>query len=295
MVTFNIEELSLRDRQNYLQSAIAPRPICFASTIDKDWNVNLSPFSFFNIFSTNPPTCIFSASTRVRDNTTKHTLQNVIEVPECVINIVTYDMVQQVSLASTEYPKGVNEFIKAGFTELKSVLVKPPRVAEAPVQFECVVKQVIPLGDKAGAGNLILAEVKIIHLNENILDKEGKIDQEKLNLAARLGGNWYCQVTKDNLFQVPKPNTKIGIGIDEIPQRIIKTGFFTKSELAMLANIENLPEENEIQEIVNMPEIKIIIDSFSSGSPEREKALFTEAKKVLESGDILKALKILMI
>ena len=169
MLTFNTADLKPAELQNYLQYAIAPRPICFASTVDKAGNVNLSPYSFFNLFSSNPPICVFSPARRVRDNTTKHTLENILEVPECVINIVNYDMVQQTSLASTEYPKGVNEFVKAGFTELKSELVRPPRVAEAPVQLECIVNQVIPLGDGPGAGNLVLAEVKLIHIQEEVV------------------------------------------------------------------------------------------------------------------------------
>lgn len=189
MLTLKTADLQPAELQNYLQYAIAPRPICFASTIDKAGNVNLSPFSFFNLFSTNPPMCVFSPARRVRDNTTKHTLENVLEVGECVINIVTYSMVQQTSLASVEYPKGTNEFIKAGFTALPSELVKPPRVAEAPVQLECLIKEVISLGDQKGAGNLILAEIKLIHIKEEILDADGKIDQEKIDLVARLGGD----------------------------------------------------------------------------------------------------------
>src|ERR1700754_5189258 len=182
MLTIDVSDLTTPELHTYLQYAIAPRPICFASTIDKDGNVNLSPFSFFNLFSSNPPICVFSPSRRVRDNTTKHTLENVLEVPECVNNIVNYDMVQQTSLASVEYPKGINEFIKSGFTPIASELVRPPRVAESPVQFECVVNEVKALGNGPGAGNLIFAEIKLIHVNDAVLDAEGKIDQEKLNL-----------------------------------------------------------------------------------------------------------------
>ena len=203
MLTLKTSDLTTPELHNYLQYAIAPRPICFASTVDKDGNVNLSPFSFFNLFSSNPPICVFSPSRRVRDNTTKHTLENVLEVPECVINIVNYDMVQQTSLASVEYPKGINEFIKSGFTPIESELVRPPRVAESPVQFECVVNEVKSLGNGPGAGNLIFAEIKLIHLSQAVLDPQGKIDQEKLDLVARLGGDWYCRTT--DLFQLPKP------------------------------------------------------------------------------------------
>jgi flavin reductase (DIM6/NTAB) family NADH-FMN oxidoreductase RutF len=214
MLTIKLSDLSPVEMQNYLQYAIAPRPICFASTIDKAGNINLSPFSFFNMFSTNPPVCVFSPARRVRDNTTKHTLENLHEVPEVVINIANYDMVQQLSLASVEYPKGVNEFIKAGFTTQASEMVKPPRVAESPVQFECVVNDIISLGKNHGAGNLIIAEIKLMHLNESVLDADGKIDQLKMDHVARLGGDWYCRVTPDNLFKVAKPVKTVGIGVD---------------------------------------------------------------------------------
>lgn len=217
MVTIKLADLSPAELQNYLQYAIAPRPICFASTVDKMGNINLSPFSFFNLFGTNPPVCVFSPSRRVRDNTTKHTLENLHEVPECVINIVNYDMVQQVSLASVEYPKEINEFIKAGFTMLPSALVKPPRVAEAPVQFECVVNEIKSLGNSPGAGNLVIAEIKLMHIHESVLDTDGKIDQLKMDHVARLGGDWYCRVTPDNLFRVAKPVKTVGIGVDAIP------------------------------------------------------------------------------
>jgi flavin reductase (DIM6/NTAB) family NADH-FMN oxidoreductase RutF len=208
MKSFEANELSTSQLHNYLQHAIAPRPIALVSTIDKDGRVNLSPFSFFNLFSSNPPVCIFSPSRRVRDNTTKHTLENVHEVPECVINIVDHSMVRKVSQASAEYAKGVNEFTEVGLTELSSLHVKPPRVAESPVQLECVVKQIIALGDGPGAGNLVLAEIKTIHYKDGLLDETGKPIQEKFDLVARLGGDWYCRVTPDNLFALPKPIDK---------------------------------------------------------------------------------------
>ena len=234
-------DLSPAERQNYLQYAIAPRPICFASTIDKDGNVNLSPFSFFNLFSSNPPICVFSPARRVRDNTTKHTLQNVLEVPECVINIVNYDMVQQTSLASTDYSKGINEFEKAGFTQLKSELVKPPRVKESPVQMECKIVEVISLGENGGAGNLILAEILLIHINENVLDENNKIDQLKMDHVARLGGDWYCRVTNDSLFKVAKPLATLGIGVDSLPMEIKNSKFLSGNNLGKLANVEQMP------------------------------------------------------
>jgi flavin reductase (DIM6/NTAB) family NADH-FMN oxidoreductase RutF len=247
MVTFETDQLSTQEIQKYLQYAIAPRPICFASTIDLEGNVNLSPFSFFNLFSMNPPICIFSPSRRVRDNTTKHTLENIKQVPECVINIVNYDMVQQTSLASCEYPKGTNEFIKAGFTPLPSELVKPPRVAESPIQLECIVQEVITLGENAGAGNLVLALIKKIHISEAVMDSHNNIDQAKLDLVARLGGDWYARITEENLFKVEKPNTKLGIGFDQLPEGIMNTTLLTNNEKAQLANIDIVPAASEHQ------------------------------------------------
>lgn len=249
MLTLDTDQLSTQEIQQYLQYAIAPRPICFASTIDLEGNVNLSPFSFFNLFSMNPPICIFSPSRRVRDNTTKHTLENIKVVPECVINIVNYNMVQQVSLSSCDYPKGTNEFIKAGFTELASELVKPPRVAEAPIQLECIVQEVITLGENAGAGNLVLALIKKIHIKEEVLDGNKYIDQTKLDLVARLGGDWYARITEANLFKVEKPNTKLGIGFDQLPLVIKESDSFTLNDKAQLANANMAPILNATNEL----------------------------------------------
>lgn len=295
MLTLNISDLSPVELQNYLQYAIAPRPICFASTIDAEGNINLSPFSFFNMFSTNPPICIFSPSRRVRDNTTKHSLENVLQVKECVINIVNYDMVQQMSLASTEYAKGVNEFGKAGFTMLKSDFVRPPRVAEAPVQFECVVNEVIALGDHHGAGNLVLAEIKVIHINEAVLDENGKIDQHKMDLVARLGGDWYCRVTSDNLFKVAKPLAKLGIGVDSLPQSVRFSKVLTGNDLGMLGNVEQLPTDEEIDLISTNPEVKEILDATIGDSTNRERELHELARKFLNGGDVDLALKIVLL
>jgi flavin reductase (DIM6/NTAB) family NADH-FMN oxidoreductase RutF len=197
----------------------------------------------------NPPICIFSPSRRVRDNTTKHTLENIKVVPECVINIVNYNMVQQMSLSSCDYPKGTNEFIKAGFTQLASELVKPPRVAEAPIQLECIVQEVISLGENAGAGNLVIALIKKIHLHESILDASNHIDQAKLDLVARLGGDWYARITEANLFKVEKPNTKLGIGFDQLPKAIKESDSFTPNEKAQLANTNILPVFNTSNEL----------------------------------------------
>jgi flavin reductase (DIM6/NTAB) family NADH-FMN oxidoreductase RutF len=257
MLTLSTDQLTTQQIQQYLQYAISPRPICFASTIDLDGNVNLSPFSFFNLFSMNPPICIFSPSRRVRDNTTKHTLENIKQVPECVINIVNYQMMQQMSLASCDYPKGTNEFIKAGFTELASVLVRPPRVAESLIQLECMVQEVITLGENAGAGNLVLALIKKIHINEEVLDANNNIDQAKLDLVARLGGDWYARITAENLFQVEKPNTKLGIGFDQLPEGIISSKLLTNNEKAQLANINILPND-QLKQKSNFTESTIL-------------------------------------
>ena len=295
MLTLDIKDLSIPDLHNYLQYAIAPRPICFASTVDSEGNVNLSPFSFFNLFGTNPPTCVFSPSRRVRGNTTKHTLENILEVPECVINIVTYDMVQQTSLASVEYPKGVNEFIKAGFTPIPSLTVKPPRVAESPVQLECVVKEVKALGDGPGAGNLVIAEIKVMHIDERILDEEGKIDQLKLEHVARLGGDWYCRVNKDNLFKVAKPVRTMGIGVDSIPYAIRNSKVLTGNNLGQLGNVELLPTDEEAETYSQSPEIKEILDATIGDSQTRELQLHLKAKQLLDECRVEEAWKVLLI
>lgn len=295
MLTVNATELSPAQLQNYLQYAIAPRPICFATTIDKKGNVNLSPFSFFNLFSSNPPVCIFSPARRVRDNTTKHTLENILEVKECVINIVNYEMVQQMSLCSTDYAKGVNEFEKAGFTMQPSVLVSPPRVAEAPVQMECLVTEVISLGEQPGAGNLVLAEIKLIHIKEEILDEEGKIDQEKIDLVARLGGDWYCRVTAANLFKVAKPLSTLGIGVDALPKGVRQSYVLTGNDLGMLGNVENIPSEDDIDLIRLQPEVKEVMDATIGDPTNRERELHELAKTFLQRGEPIDALKIVLL
>jgi len=249
MKTIDPKEVSTAAFHGYILGAVAPRPIAFASTIDKDGNVNLSPFSFFNAFGANPPTLIFSPARRVRDNTTKHTLENVLEVPEVVINICNYAIVEQMSLASTEYDKGINEFIKAGLTELASARVKPPRVAESPAQFECAVKDVIALGHEGGAGNLIICEVLLAHIDEAILDTEGKIDPFKLDAVARMGGNWYCRANGNALFEVEKPLAKKGIGVDQLPAPIKNSTVLTGNHLGKLANVEAIPSLESLKEI----------------------------------------------
>jgi flavin reductase (DIM6/NTAB) family NADH-FMN oxidoreductase RutF len=232
-----------------LLGAISPRPIAFASTIDKDGNVNLSPYSFFNVFGANPPTIIFSPARRVRDNTTKHTLENIKEVGEVVINMVSYSMVEQMSLSSTEYDKGVNEFIKAGFTPIASEKVRPPRVLESPAQFECIVKQIIETGTEGGAGNLIICEVKMMHINKAVLDKEGKIDPQLIDLVARMGGDYYCRASGDSVFEVAKPLYKKGIGVDLLPDAIKNSKFLSGNTLGKLGNVEKQPTVEEIEAV----------------------------------------------
>lgn len=244
MKTISPSDLNNFELQTLLQTAIAPRPIALASTVDKDGNVNLSPFSFFNMFSSNPPIVIFSPARRVRDNTTKHTLENVLEVPEVVIGIVNYTIVQQISLASTEYGKEVNEFVKAGLTMKEADLVKPKLIEECPVNLECKIIEIKQLGTQGGAGNLVICEVIKIHVREEYLNGEGNLDQKKLDLVARLGGSWYSRNNENNLFEVPKPLVTKGIGFDRLPDAIKLSTIFTGNDLGMLANIEDLPEGN---------------------------------------------------
>nr|WP_124979669.1 flavin reductase family protein [Nonlabens xiamenensis] len=225
--------------------AVQPRPIAFASTVDAEGRVNLSPYSFFNVFSANPPVMIFSPARRVRDNTIKHTLVNAQNTKEVVINIVNYEIVQQMSLSSTEYAEGVNEFEKSGLTEVPSEVVKPPRVAESPVQFECKVKEVVELGQEGGAGNLIICEVVMVHVNDAVLDDQGKIDPFKIDTVARMGGNWYCR-SKDAMFEVPKPLSSLGVGVDAIPSHARNSDVLTGNDLGKLGNVEQVPDQEEV-------------------------------------------------
>lgn len=254
-------EISTAALHGYLLSAVAPRPIAFASTVDKEGNVNVSPFSFFNVFSANPPILIFSPARRVRDNTTKHTLENIWEVGECVINIVTEEIVQQVSLASTEYERGVNEFVKAGLTEVASDLVQAPRVLESKVSFECKVNEVVALGDQGGAGNLVICEVLKIHLHEEILDENGKICTEKMKLVARMGANWYSKCFGEALFTIPKPLKTKGIGFDRLPKVILESEVLSGNDLAMLANVESLPPGNYSADIHDHARAKQLLNN----------------------------------
>jgi flavin reductase (DIM6/NTAB) family NADH-FMN oxidoreductase RutF len=291
MLTIDLKDLSTPEVQHYLQSSIAPRPICFASTIDHAGNVNLSPFSFFNLFSTNPPIAIFSPSRRVRNNTTKHSLENVSEIPEVVINIVDYDMVQQTSLASCEFPKNINEFIKAGFTAEPATLVRPPMVKESKVKMECRVNEIKVLGDKGGAGNLVICEILRIHISDEILTADKKIDQRKLNHVARLGGDWYCRVNESNLFIVEKPNTKLGIGIDSLPMNIKNSDILTGNHLGQLANLHELPA---IDPSFEDERLKNIVQYFHVNPDDMDKELHVYAAELLNQGKIREAWQVLL-
>ena len=291
MLTLNLKDIKPADVQNYLQHAIAPRPICFASTIDKDGHVNLSPFSFFNLFSSNPPVVIFSPARRVRDNTTKHSLQNVLEVPEVVINIVDYDMVQQVSLSSCEFTKGTNEFIKAGFTEENATLVTPPMVKESKIKLECKVLEVKPLGTEGGAGNLVICEVLCMHIDESILDENNKIDQTKLHHVARLGGDWYAKIDETNLFTVAKPNMQLGIGVDALPESIRTSKVLSGNHLGQLANVHDMPF---VDPAFNDDKLKNIIQYFSINPDDMDTELHRYAAVLLDAGKVNEAWQVLL-
>nr|WP_148232833.1 flavin reductase family protein [Croceibacter atlanticus] len=271
----------------HLLSAISPRPIAFASTVDAQGRPNLSPFSFFNVFGANPPIVIFSPARRVRGNTTKHTLENAKEVDEVVINIVNYNMVQQMSLSSTEYAEGVNEFEKAGLTMLKSDLVKPFRVAESPVQLECKVKQIVETGTEGGAGNLIICEVVKIHINKNVLDKNGSIDQHKIDTVARMGGNWYSRANM-GMFEVEKPLRTLGIGVDNLPQTIRESKILTGNDLGRLGNVETLPTKELIEDYI----IKNSLGEFVKNATVED--LHKQAKQHLENNNTTYAWYILL-
>ena len=286
-----LKDIKPVDKQYYLQHVIAPRPVCFASTINKAGEVNLSPFSFFNMFSSHPPVIIFSPARRLRDNSTKHTLQNVIEVPEVVVNIVTYDMVQQTSLASCEFPAGTNEFLKAGFTEEKAKLIRPPMVKESKVKLECKVLEIKPLGTEGGAGNLVICEVLCMHIDDALLDENKKIDQRKINHIARLGSDWYCVVNEQNLFKVEKPNTQLGIGIDSLPVNIRQSRFLTGNHLGQLANVQELPG---IEPSFDDDHLKQIVQYYSVNPDEMEKEIHLYARKLLDAGDVTAAWQVLL-
>jgi len=288
---FDLKDLKPVEKQYYLQHVVAPRPICFASTIDKNGKVNLSPFSFFNLFSSNPPIVVFSPSRRIRDNTTKHTLENVQEVPEVAINIVTYDMVHQASLASCEFPKGINEFEKAGFTPEPSTLIRPPMVKESKIKLECKVKEIKSLGDEHGSGNLVICEVLRMHIEDSLLDDNKKMDQRKIHHVARLGADWYCVVSENNLFEVEKPNTQIGIGVDALPASIRNSKILSGNNLGQLANVNDIPVVDPSFDDSNL---KQIIQYYSVNPDDMEKELHNYAKKLLEAGKVREAWQVLL-
>jgi len=294
MKTIKPSSLSSSELHGYLLGAVAPRPIAFASTVDKDGKVNLSPFSFFNVFSSNPPVMIFSPARRGRDNTTKHTLQNIEEVPEVVINIVSHNMVEQMSLSSTEYDKGVNEFKKAGLTEVASEEIKPPRVGESPAAFECKVNEIIPLGKEGGAGNLIICEVLLIHINKKILDKNEKIDPYKLDAVGRMGGNWYCRAQGEALFEIAKPLRNKGIGVDAIPEDIRLSEVLTGNHLGQLGNVAQLPTSNEIAKFSAENTIQEFKKRFSQDTSSFKYHLHELARDFLDEGKVEEAWKVLL-
>jgi len=291
-MVINLKDIKPGEKQNWLQHAIAPRPIAFASTVDAQGNVNLSPFSFFNMFSAHPSIVIFSPARRVRDNTTKHTLQNIMEVPEVVINICDYDMVQQLSLSSCEFAKGVDEFIKTGFTKQAALHIKPPMVKEAKVKLECKVLEIKSLGESGGAGQLVIAEVICMHVDESILTADGNmIDQTKLHHVARMGGDWYCVANENSLFRVPKPNLKLGIGVDALPQSLRNSNILTGNNLGMLANVEELPV---IDAAFEDDKLRNIIIYYSLNPDEMEKELQAYAKELLDAGKVNEAWQVLL-
>lgn len=293
MLTLDPKELPVPKVHQILLGAIGPRPIAFASTIDENGVPNLSPFSFFNVFSANPPILIFSPARAGRTNTTKDTYNNVKRVPEVVINVVTYDIVQQMSLSSSPYPSETDEFVKAGFTAVKSDLIKPFRVAESPVQFECKVIEVRELGDQGGAGNLVICEVVKIHIKEELLDENGLIDQHKINLVSRMGGNWYCHANTASMFEVQKPLTTIGIGFDHLPQDIKTSKILTGNDLGLLASVESIPNETDVNEY-KLLELSEYFLKLEDEPNQLELALHQLAKELLSKNQVLEAWKTLL-
>jgi flavin reductase (DIM6/NTAB) family NADH-FMN oxidoreductase RutF len=285
MISFTPDELSVPKMHQYLLSSIGPRPIAFASTIDLEGRPNLAPFSFFNVFSANPPILIFSPARSGRANTTKDTYNNVKAHPEVVINVVNFDIVEQMSLASSPYPVGENEFIKSGLSPIPSDIVKPFRVKESPVQFECKVNQVIELGNEGGAGNLIICEVVKFHIHEHLLDENQLIDQQKIDLVARMGGNWYCRADNHSMFELTKPITSCGIGYDQLPIDIVNSELFSKNLLARLAGIEEIPDETEVNEY-KLIELSDLFLSLDKQPKELELALHKRAKLLLEENKL---------
>lgn len=294
MLSIDPKQLETKDVHQYLLGAVGPRPIAFASTMDAYGNPNLSPFSFFNVFSANPPTLIFSPARRVRNNTTKDTLSNCEATKEVVINVVNYAITEQMSLSSTEYPSTVNEFVKAGLTPMESKTVRPFRVKESPVQFECIVKEVIHLGDQGGAGNLVICEVKMMHFNEAILNDQQKIDQHKIDLVGRMGGNWYVRASGEAIFEVEKPVRNLGIGVDMIPPRIRNSFILTGNDLGKLGNVERIPTDEEIDAIRKDAKVADIL-SQSDDAYELRELLHQHAHELLKENLVQEAWSVLLI
>ncbi len=293
MITYDLTQLPGKTAHAHLLGAIGPRPIAFASTVDAHGNPNLSPFSYFNVFSSNPPVLIFSPARRVRNNTTKDSLHNAQATREVVINVVSHSIVEQMSLSSTEYDTEINEFVKSGLTPLPSEVVKPYRVKESPVHFECTVKDILPLGESGGAGNLIICEVVRMHIDEKILDSNGVIDPHKIDLVGRMGGNWYCRANDDALFEVEKPLAKKGIGVDQIPKRIRQSLYLSGNDLGKLGNVERMPNDEELEEFAENYRVREILSKYD-GLEVREE-LHQYAKGLLEEGKVQKAWKALLI
>ncbi|GHA53427.1 flavin reductase family protein [Pontibacter akesuensis] len=293
--TINPKEATTAEVYGLLSGAVAPRPIAFASTVNAAGDVNLSPFSFFNMFSSNPPVLIFSPLSRIRDNSSKHTLENVLETREVVINIANYAIVEQMSLASTEYEQGINEFIKAGLTPEASVLVKPPRVQEAPVALECKVTDVIKLGPEGGAGNLVICEVLLLHIAESILDGTGKIDPYKLDAVARMGGDYYIRANGDSIFELPKPIRNKGMGIDQLPGFIRNSSLLTGNNLARLANTEAMPSAAEVEAFKSDPLVSYTLNKYKAEPEKLQIEMEILGKKLLEANQVNDAWKVLLL
>ncbi len=288
MLHFDPKELSIPQVHQLLLGAVGPRPIAFASTIDLEGNHNLSPFSFFNVFSANPPILVFSPARSGRTGATKDTYENVKAVPEVVINIVNMDIVQQVSLSSSPYASDVDEFVKAGFTALDSDLIKPKRVGESPVQLECKVIEIKELGTDGGAGNLVICEVIKIHVAEEVINEKGQIDQHKINLVARMGGNWYCHANEASMFEVAKPLTTIGIGFDQLPVDVKSSVILTGNDLAILASVETIPDESAVNEY-KLLELNEFFISLDDEPVKLEIALHEHAKGLLSENKVEEA------
>ncbi|MDB4606718.1 flavin reductase family protein [Crocinitomicaceae bacterium] len=288
MKTIDPKDIKIPQLHRYLLGAVGPRPIAFASTIDKDGIANLAPFSFFNAFSANPPILVFSPARSGRTNTNKDTYNNIKALPEVVINVVNYDLVHQMSLASSPYPSSTDEFIKSGLTPLDSECIKPYRIKESPVQFECKVNQVIELGHQGGAGNLIICEVLRIHVDEEILDDNQMIDQHKIDLVSRMGGNWYCRADENSMFEIPKPITTCGIGYDELPEDIRKSEVLTANNLGQLAGIESLPNETDVNEY-KLIELSELFLSLDEDATQLEIEIHKRAKLLLEKNNLEEA------